>query len=195
MDSLYFCILCTRPKSCFGGLNERWAATLFLWEKIRQTQTIFGRAWFVYLLAISLKRKDLWDCEIHWCQNYRIFGARVSTLPTICSNAIIIISFIIISHHHHHCPHHGDDNLFDIVHPPSKHKRRLVLLLNECMALVTFPIQWQVKSMSLCGLASLWLYFNNNNNDDRYFHLLILSQFHNFNLRHAFTFREFGIVL
>ena len=29
MDSLYFCILCTRPKSCFGGLNERWAATLF----------------------------------------------------------------------------------------------------------------------------------------------------------------------
>ena len=25
----HFCILCTRPKSCFGGLNERWAATLF----------------------------------------------------------------------------------------------------------------------------------------------------------------------
>ena len=24
----HFCILCTRPKSCFGGLNERWAATL-----------------------------------------------------------------------------------------------------------------------------------------------------------------------
>ena len=25
-----FCILCIRPKSCFGGLNERWAATLFV---------------------------------------------------------------------------------------------------------------------------------------------------------------------
>ena len=25
----HFCILCTRPLSCFGGLNERWAATLF----------------------------------------------------------------------------------------------------------------------------------------------------------------------
>ena len=94
--------------------------SLFLREKIRQTQTIFGRAWFVYLLAISLKRKELWGCEIHWFQNDRIFGARVSTLPTICSNAIIIIRFIIISHHHHHCPHHGDDNFFDIVHPPLK---------------------------------------------------------------------------
>ena len=34
----HFCILCTHPKSCFGGLNERWAATLLL---PKQQQIIF----------------------------------------------------------------------------------------------------------------------------------------------------------
>ena len=51
-----FWIVRTRPKSCFGGVNERWAATLFPSQSWRVCR---DRDWWIYNNPLSLDNVQL----------------------------------------------------------------------------------------------------------------------------------------
>ena len=98
----HFCILCIRPKSCFGGLNERWAATLFnihtyhnkllvaikllrLWSILHYSLCWKLSSFLLLSLLLNIDAEFLdssWLCQIQWIssKNSHILDGKVQLM-------------------------------------------------------------------------------------------------------------------
>ena len=133
----FFCRLCTRPKSCFGGLNERWAATLFgiqiwailtvwlnvsnPWRAGDEQMEEFTRKTFIATHRTQIVEiEDFWKCDVWTTTKPRSICSiccpanfyPTTRIPNSSSSSSVCDEKALHDHHHDWA---GDCQNFDYV--------------------------------------------------------------------------------